>query len=52
MSIVLWEQPISIPLQVQEDQYFPADLLFLTSPNTDGVCYVEVFYAGPPFLQH
>ncbi|CAM6024298.1 unnamed protein product [Sphagnum balticum] len=28
-------------VKVQEDQYFPADLLFLTSPNTDGVCYVE-----------
>ncbi|CAM6046791.1 unnamed protein product, partial [Sphagnum compactum] len=28
-------------VKVQEDQYFPADLLFLTSPDTDGVCYVE-----------
>ncbi|THF94249.1 hypothetical protein TEA_004476 [Camellia sinensis var. sinensis] len=28
-------------LQVKQDGFFPADLLFLASTNADGVCYVE-----------
>jgi hypothetical protein len=31
-------------LQVKQDGFFPADLLFLASTNADGVCYVEVFF--------
>jgi len=31
-------------LQVKQDGFFPADLLFLASTNTDGVCYIEVYY--------
>jgi phospholipid-transporting ATPase len=30
-------------LQVKQDGFFPADLLFLASTNPDGVCYIEVF---------
>lgn len=30
-------------LQVKQDGFFPADLLFLASTNMDGVCYIEVF---------
>lgn len=29
-------------LQVKQDGFFPADLLFLASTNADGVCYIEV----------
>lgn len=28
--------------QIKQDGYFPADLLFLSSTNPDGVCYIEV----------
>lgn len=28
--------------QIKQDSYFPADLLFLSSTNADGVCYIEV----------
>jgi phospholipid-transporting ATPase len=28
--------------QIKQDSYFPADLLFLSSTNPDGVCYIEV----------
>jgi len=31
-------------LQVNQDGFFPADLLFLASTNADGVCYIEVYY--------
>jgi phospholipid-transporting ATPase len=27
--------------QIKQDSYFPADLLFLSSTNPDGVCYIE-----------
>ncbi|EMS47397.1 hypothetical protein TRIUR3_14507 [Triticum urartu] len=27
--------------QIKQDSYFPADLLFLSSTNADGVCYIE-----------
>lgn len=30
-------------LQVKQDGFFPADLLFLASTNADGVCYTEVY---------
>lgn len=30
-------------MQVKKDGFFPADLLFLSSTNPDGVCYIEVF---------
>jgi hypothetical protein len=30
-------------LQVKQDGFFPADVLFLASTNPDGVCYIEVF---------
>lgn len=30
-------------VQVKQDGFFPADLLFLASTNPDGVCYIEVF---------
>lgn len=29
-------------LQVKQDGFIPADLLFLASTNVDGVCYIEV----------
>ena len=29
-------------VQIKQDGYFPADLLFLSSTNPDGVCYIEV----------
>jgi hypothetical protein len=32
-----------ISLQVKQDGFFPADLLFLASTNADGVCYIEVY---------
>ncbi|XP_002961083.2 phospholipid-transporting ATPase 3 [Selaginella moellendorffii] len=28
-------------IRVNQDQYFPADLLFLASTNADGICYIE-----------
>jgi hypothetical protein len=28
--------------QIKQDGYFPADLLFLSSTNPDGICYIEV----------
>jgi phospholipid-transporting ATPase len=28
-------------VQIKQDGYFPADLLFLSSTNPDGVCYIE-----------
>ena len=30
-------------MQVKQDGFFPADLVFLASTNPDGVCYIEVF---------
>jgi hypothetical protein len=30
-------------LQVKQDGFFPADVLFLAGTNPDGVCYLEVF---------
>lgn len=29
-------------VRIKQDSYFPADLLFLSSTNPDGVCYIEV----------
>lgn len=28
-------------MQVQDKEYFPADLLFLSGTNPEGVCYIE-----------
>ncbi|XP_020216735.1 phospholipid-transporting ATPase 3 [Cajanus cajan] len=28
-------------VKVEQDGFFPADLLFLASTNVDGVCYIE-----------
>ncbi|XP_057417107.1 phospholipid-transporting ATPase 3-like isoform X2 [Lotus japonicus] len=28
-------------VKVKQDEFFPADLLFLASTNVDGVCYIE-----------
>jgi len=28
-------------VRIKQDGYFPADLLFLSSTNPDGVCYIE-----------
>ena len=28
-------------VQVQRDEFFPADLLFLTAENEEGICYIE-----------
>ncbi|KAK4715680.1 hypothetical protein R3W88_014018 [Solanum pinnatisectum] len=32
---------LAILVQVKQDEFFPADLLFLASTNPDGVCYIE-----------
>uniref|UniRef100_A0A3Q7GDU6 P-type ATPase N-terminal domain-containing protein n=1 Tax=Solanum lycopersicum TaxID=4081 RepID=A0A3Q7GDU6_SOLLC len=41
-----WKEIVSTPqileIQVKQDEFFPADLLFLASTNPDGVCYIEV----------
>lgn len=29
-------------MQINKDGFFPADILFLSSTNPDGICYVEV----------
>jgi phospholipid-transporting ATPase len=29
-------------VKVNQDQYFPADILFLASTNADGISYIEV----------
>lgn len=31
-------------MQIRQDGFFPADLLFLASTNPDGVCYIEVHF--------
>ncbi|AQK65517.1 Phospholipid-transporting ATPase 3 [Zea mays] len=36
-----WESTPWKRLQIKQDGYFPADLLFLSSTNPDGVCYIE-----------
>jgi P-type E1-E2 ATPase len=28
-------------LRVNKDEYFPCDLVFLSSDNEDGICYIE-----------
>lgn len=39
---ISWDSEKMILLQVKQDGFFPADLLFLASTNADGVCYIEV----------
>ncbi|XP_027096446.2 phospholipid-transporting ATPase 3 isoform X1 [Coffea arabica] len=50
VDVLLDQKWISVPwkklqvgdiIRVKQDGYFPADLLFLASPNPDGVCYTE-----------
>uniref|UniRef100_A0A3Q7ETU3 Uncharacterized protein n=1 Tax=Solanum lycopersicum TaxID=4081 RepID=A0A3Q7ETU3_SOLLC len=32
---------LKVPEKVKQDEFFPADLIFLASTNPDGVCYIE-----------
>lgn len=43
MSDVNWCATNGYYLQVKQDGFFPADILFLASTNPDGVCYTEVY---------
>ena len=45
-------------VQVQRDEYFPADLLFLSAENNEGICYIETMNCksnwnmGPGIAMH
>ncbi|RAL40050.1 unnamed protein product [Cuscuta campestris] len=50
VDILVGQQWLSVPwkklqvgdiVRVKQDEFFPADLLFLASTNPDGVCYLE-----------
>jgi phospholipid-transporting ATPase len=35
-------------VKIKKDGFFPADILFMSSTNSDGICYVEVLLLTAP----